>query len=81
MLDAYSSYKKAELVVFILRNDKLIQTIKDAMRDSHYPKRERPIGFSRLEDWLKNPTEARIQFSESVTTLANIVRYNEKIEA
>jgi hypothetical protein len=81
ILDAYSSYKKAELVVFIVQDERFITTIKQAMRDSYYPKYERPIGFSRLEDWQKNPTEAKIQFSEKTTTLESIVRHNEKVAA
>ena len=81
ILDTYSSYQKADLVVFILRDDRIAQTIKQAMRDTFYPKWERPIGFGRLEDWSRNPTEAKIQFSECVTTLSDIKNRNEKIAA
>lgn len=81
ILDTYSSYEKADLVVFIVRDDRLMRTIKQAVRDSHYPNLEKPIGFGRLDDWVKNPIEAKLFFSESVTTLADLKNKNEKIAA
>ncbi len=61
-------------VVFITRNDRLWTTIKQAMRDSYYLYGKRPVGFSQLDDWQKNPNEAPIYFDEETTSLAKMTK-------
>ena len=79
IMDTYSSFQKADMVVFIVRDDRISQSIKQAMRDSYYPIWERPVGFARLEDWAANPATARISFAEKITSLSAIGKCNEKM--
>lgn len=69
ILEAYSSYKRADRVIFIVRNDRIAEAVKNAMRDSYYPDWERPIGFVGLEDWIKSPSDAPIRFSNETTSM------------
>lgn len=72
IMEAYSSMGNVAKVIFITRNDRLWSTIKQAMRDSYYLNSGRPVGFSRLDDWLKNPNEAPIFFDDEITSLAKM---------
>lgn len=81
IMDTYSSFSRADMLIFVVRNDRITQTIKQAMRDSYYPNWERPVGFASLESWTENPTRAKISFAESVTSLSEIAKAkSEKIE-
>ena len=71
-MDAYSSIKGVDKVIFIGRTDKIANAVKAAMRDSYYPDWERPVGFGSLEDWLKDPGKATIALSENTTSLARL---------
>jgi hypothetical protein len=44
------------------------------MRDSYYLYGKRPVGFSQLDDWQKNPNEAPIYFDEETTSLAKMTK-------
>ena len=74
IMDAYSSFQKADKVVFVVREDRTSQTIKQAIRDSYYPEWEKPIGFGRLEDWLSSPALAKISFKDEVTSLTDLTK-------
>jgi hypothetical protein len=76
IMDAYSSYKRADTVVFIVRTDRISQAIKQAMRDSYYPDWERPIGFGRLDDWRQTPALAQISFKDEVKSLSEMANLN-----
>jgi hypothetical protein len=78
LIDAYSDFRLADMVVFIVRTERISRTIKQAMRDSCYPESERPVGFGRIEDWLANPSLAKISFKEEVTSLLEIANRPEK---
>jgi len=69
IMEAYSSFQRADKVVFVVRDDKITQTIKQAMRDSYYPNWERPVGFVRLDDWNKSPSNAPIAFAEDTSSM------------
>lgn len=71
-LDAYASRRDVDRVIFIARAGIVFESLKRAMRETYYPDWERPIGFSKLDDWKKNPLTAAIEFSESKTTMAAI---------
>lgn len=79
IMDTYSSFQSADLVVFVVRDDRISQTIKQAMRDSYYPDLERPVGFGRLEDWIANPSTAKISFADTVTSLSAIAKTKDKM--
>ena len=74
-----SSFRKADMVVFIVRDDRISQTIRQAMRESYYPVAERPVGFGRLDEWVKNPSTAKISFADRATTLFEIANKTEKM--
>lgn len=79
IIEAYATFKNAELVIFILRDDRLALTLKNSMRDKFYPKHIRPIGFGKLCEWNENPAKAQIIFDEHKTTLEELRMNNGKI--
>jgi len=79
IIEAYATFKNAELVIFILRDDRLALTLKNAMRDKFYPKHIRPIGFGKLCEWQENPAKAQIMFNEHITSLVELRMNNGKI--
>lgn len=81
ILQAYASFQKADMIVFIVREDRLIKTIRKAMHDTFYPTWEKPIGFGHLNDWLSNPTTAKISFTDQVTTIAEMVTPEPRLSA
>ncbi len=74
IMEAYSSMKGVDKVVFIGRNDSLCLTIRKAMRESYYPDWEKPVGFGSLNDWLENPSQAPIAFSEETLSLISMAK-------
>lgn len=79
IIEAYATFKNAELVIFILRDERLALTLKNAMRDKFYPKHVRPIGFGKLSEWQENPAKAPIMFDEHTTSLDELRMNNGKI--
>lgn len=74
IMSTYASFARADKVVFVVRDERISQTIRQAMRDAYYPHWTKPVGFGRLEDWIQNPSTARISFTEDVTTLAEMAK-------
>lgn len=69
VMNSYAAQKTAERVVFISDEEYIFDRLAKAMKDTHYPSWEKPIGFSRLKKWTKNPFTADIYFSDEKTTL------------
>lgn len=71
-LNTYAARREVSQVVFIARANAVFDSLRRAMRETYYPDWERPIGFSPLEEWKRNPAEAAICFSETQTSLRSI---------
>jgi len=71
-LDTYATRSKVHRVIFIARSNGVFATLKRAMVEVIYPDYERPIGFSELSGWMKDPGSAVIYFSESVTSIEKL---------
>lgn len=69
----YASSKDIDLVVFISNNQAIFNSISRAMKEVNYPTWERPVGFGKMNLWLKNPESASIYLSRSVTSICEIV--------
>ena len=78
IMETYSSFKRADKIVFVVRDDRFSQTIKQAMRDSFYPDWERPVGFGRLEEWSEKASTAKISFADKTTNLSEIANEDKK---
>ena len=74
IMNTYASFRRADKVIFVVRNDRISQTIRQAMRDTYYPHWTKPVGFGRLEDWTQNPGTARIVFDDKVTRLLEMAK-------
>ncbi len=73
VMSSYASSKDIDLVVFISNNQAIFNSISRAMKEVNYPTWERPVGFGKMNLWLKNPESASIYLSRSVTSICEIV--------
>lgn len=69
MMLSYSSKKEIDAVVFVAEQQAIFDRLARAMKVTHYPSWERPIGFSHLKEWLKDPMKAPIYLSDTVASL------------
>lgn len=69
MMLSYSSKKDIDIVVFIAEQKSIFDRLTRAIKETHYPTWERPIGFSHLKDWMNDPMNAPIYLSNSVEAL------------
>lgn len=69
MMLSYSSKREVGAVVFIAEQEVIFDRLARAMKETHYPTWERPIGFGYLKDWLRDPMTAPIYLSNSATSL------------
>ncbi len=60
VMNSYAAQKTAERVIFISDKDNIFDRLSKAMKDTHYPSWEKPIGYSRLKEWMENPLTAAI---------------------
>ncbi|MBY0314571.1 MAG: hypothetical protein K2Q26_03565 [Bdellovibrionales bacterium] len=81
VMNSYAAQKTAERVVFISNDEYIFDRLAKAMKDTHYPSWEKPIGFSRLKEWTKDPMSADIYFSDHKTSLENLAAAKEKAAA
>lgn len=81
VMNSYAAQKTAERVVFISDEEHIFDRLAKAMKDTHYPSWEKPMGFSRLKEWTKNPFTADIYFSDEKTTLQDLTSAKEKAAA
>jgi len=66
---SYSGKKEIAAVVFIAEQQAIFDRLARAMKATHYPSWERPIGFSPLKEWMREPMKAPIYLSNGVATL------------
>ena len=71
-LETYATRSKVHRVIFIARSNGVFATLKREMIGTIYPDYQRPIGFSQLSEWLKDPGSAVVYFSESVTSIEKL---------
>ncbi len=72
VMNSYASQKTAERVVFISAEQTIFDRLSKAMKDTQYPSWDKPIGFSKLDGWLKSPMTTDISFSDRATTLEKL---------
>lgn len=69
MMVSYSTKNEIDAVVFIAEQQAIFDRLARAMKETHYPSWERPVGFSHLKGWMTDPTTAPIYMSEGVASL------------
>jgi hypothetical protein len=62
-----------DLIVFLSRSEAIFDALARAMRDVNFPTWEQPVGFGRVDDWLKNPASAAINVHDGRTSLNQIM--------
>ncbi len=70
MMNTYMTSKQFSSVIFVTNRETIETSIESAIRETFYPRWERPVGFVELAEWIKNPSEAAIVGDGKVTTLA-----------
>lgn len=69
VMNSYASAKEIDAVIFVSDQQTIFNRIARAMKETHYPSWERPVGFGEMAAWLANPFDAPIYFSREVASI------------
>lgn len=69
VMNSYANAKDIEAVVFVSDQQTIFNRIARAMKETHYPSWERPVGFGEMSEWLKNPATAPIHLNRGVSSI------------
>lgn len=74
IFDTYQDRKEIEAVVFVIQSTGIFNSLNKALKDSHYPNWEKPVGFGRVDEWIKDPGNAPIRFPNQTTSIIDLGR-------
>ena len=80
IVSSYSHMKDFDLVLFVAKDQSIVQAVKRAMEDAYYPASGVPLGFMQLKDWIANPLLGTLRINEESLTLASYVTQNERTD-
>lgn len=69
VMDSYSNSQDIKAVVFVSDRPTIFNRIARAMKETHYPSWDRPVGFGEMSEWLKTPATAPIHLSRGVSSI------------
>lgn len=69
LMNSYANQNRVDVVVFVSDRQTIFNRISRAMKATNYPSWDRPVGFSEMNEWLKNPATAPIYLSRCVSSI------------